>query len=176
MFSIEQAKQMAAKLKASLALREHKISYSIALEMVAHQLGFRDWNTAAATLSPEISPSQIHFNTSIPILRIFDVRKAQEFYLEFLSFSVEFEHRFEPNLPLYMGITRGGLQLHLSEHHGDASPGATIFIPMTNIALFRDELHGKQYGYGRPEIIKQDWGDVMEVHDPFGNRLRFCQS
>lgn len=176
MFSIEQAKQMAAKLKASLALRDHKISYSTALETVSHQLGFRDWNTAAATLPQQISQSQIHFSKPIPILRIFDVRKAQEFYLEFLSFSVEFEHRFEPHLPLYMGIAREGLQLHLSEHHGDASPGATIFIPVKNIALLRNELHGKHYGYGRPEIVKQDWGDVMEVHDPFGNRLRFCQS
>ncbi|MFE4108845.1 glyoxalase superfamily protein [Kosakonia sp. YIM B13611] len=175
MFSIEQAKQMAAKLKASLELREHKLSYSTALETVAHQLGFKDWNTAAATLPPQIPQSQIQFSKPIPILRIFDVRKAQEFYLEFLSFSVEFEHRFEPGLPLYMGIAREGLQLHLSEHHGDASPGATIFIPLNNIALLRDELHGKQYGYGRPEIVKQDWGDVMEVHDPFGNRLRFCQ-
>ena len=176
MFSIEQAKHMAAKLKASLALHEQTISYSTALEMVSHQLGFRDWNTAAASLRPQVPESQIQFSKSIPILRIFDIRKAQEFYLEFLSFSVEFEHRFAPDLPLYMGIVRDGLQLHLSEHHGDATPGATIFIPMNNIALFRKELHDKHYGYVRPEIIKQDWGEVMEVHDPFGNRLRFCQS
>ncbi len=176
MLSIEQAKQMAAKLKSSLELRDHKISYSTALETVSHQLGYRDWNTASATLSPQVLEPKIHFSKTIPILRIFDDRKTREFYLEFLSFSVEFEHRFEPELPLYMGIIREGLQLHLSEHHGDASPGATIFIPMQNIALFRNELHRKQYGYGRPEIVKQDWGDVMEVYDPFGNRLRFCQS
>lgn len=90
MISIEQAKQMAAKLKASLELRDHKISYSIALETVAHQLAFRDWNTAAATLLPQISPPQIYFSKPIPILRIFDVRKALAFYLEFLSFNVEF--------------------------------------------------------------------------------------
>ncbi|MEN4708721.1 glyoxalase superfamily protein [Pantoea agglomerans] len=24
--------------------------------------------------------------------------------------------------------------------------------------------------------MKQDWGDILEVFDPFGNRLRFCQS
>ncbi|MGC0807848.1 hypothetical protein WKH24_01140 [Pantoea agglomerans] len=24
--------------------------------------------------------------------------------------------------------------------------------------------------------MKQDWGDILEVYDPFGNRLRFCQS
>lgn len=176
MLSIEQAKQMAAKLKASLELQDYKISYSTALETVSHQLGYRDWNTASATLPAQIPESQIHFSKTIPILRIFDERKAREFYLEFLSFGIEFEHRFAPDLPLYMGISRDGLQLHLSEHHGDASPGATIFIPMHNIALFRNELHRKQYGYGRPEIVKQDWGDVMEVYDPFGNRLRFCQS
>ncbi|XXD10113.1 glyoxalase superfamily protein [Klebsiella sp. R445] len=176
MLSIEQARQMAAKLKNSLELRDHKISYSAALETVSHQLGYKDWNTAAAALRPQIPQSQIHFIKPIPILRMFDERKAREFYLGFLSFSVEFEHRFEPNLPLYLGIVREGLQLHLSEHHGDASPGATIFIPMQNIELFRNELHGKQYGYGRPEIVKQDWGDTLEVYDPFGNRLRFCQS
>lgn len=176
MLSIELAKQMATKLKKSLEQREHRISYSAALETVSHQLGFKDWNTAAAALPAQTPQPEIHFIKPIPILRMFDERKAREFYLDFLSFSVEFEHRFEPGLPLYLGIVREGLQLHLSEHHGDASPGATIFIPMQNIALFRNELHEKQYGYGRPEIVKQDWGEVLEVYDPFGNRLRFCQS
>lgn len=177
MLSIEQAKQMAAKLKSSLEMRSHKISYSAALETVSQQLGYKDWNTASAALLPPVVPQpQIHFIKTIPILRMFDERKAREFYLEFLSFSVEFEHRFEPNLPLYLGIARDGLQFHLSEHHGDASPGATIFISVQNIELFRDQLHAKQYGYGRPEIVKQDWGDILEVYDPFGNRLRFCQS
>lgn len=176
MLTIELAKQMASKLKTSLDLRDHKISYSAALETVAHQLGYKDWNTAEAALPSQAPQPKIHFIKPIPILRMFDERKAREFYLEFLSFSVEFEHRFEPNLPLYLGIVREGLQVHLSEHHGDASPGATIFIPMHNIELFRNELQEKQYGYGRPEIVKQDWGDVLEVYDPFGNRLRFCQS
>lgn len=176
MSSIEQAKHMAAKLKSSLALRDLHISHSAALETVAHQLGYRDWNTASATLPAHIPSSTVSFIKTIPILRIFDERKAREFYLDFLSFSIEFEHRFEPGLPLYMGIVRNGLQLHLSEHHGDASPGATVFIPVQSIQLFRDELHEKNYHYGRPEIVKQGWGSVMEVHDPFGNRLRFCQS
>lgn len=40
MLSIEQAKQMAAKLKSSLEMRGHKISYSAALETVSQQLGY----------------------------------------------------------------------------------------------------------------------------------------
>jgi hypothetical protein len=33
-------------------------------------------------------------------------------------------HRFAPDLPLYMQVSRDGSVLHLSEHHGDCSPGA----------------------------------------------------
>lgn len=117
----------------------------------------------------------ISFEKSIPIFRMFDERKAREFYLGFLGFSVEFEHRFEPDLPLYMGISRNGLQIHLSEHHGDACPGATLFVPVHNIELLRDELKQKHYGYGRPDIVQQDWGEILEVCDPFGNRIRFCE-
>lgn len=117
--------------------------------------------------------SDIRFTRAIPILRIFDEVKAREFYLDFLGFNVEFEHRFEPSLPLYMGIERAGLNLHLSEHHGDACPGSTVYVPMLNIEGFRDELLARQYGYARPGIEEMPWGKIMEVHDPFGNRIRF---
>ncbi|MEN4752944.1 glyoxalase superfamily protein [Pseudomonas sp. Ps21-P2] len=176
MFSIEQAKQMAKRLRASLEARNQEASHSTALELVAHQLGFNDWNTASAMLPYELAQPVISFDKAIPILRMFDEAKARQFYLDFLGFSVEFEHRFEADLPLYLGISRNGLQLHLSEHHGDASPGSTVFVPMQNIELLRDELQGKRYGYGRPDIVQQDWGQVLEVYDPFGNRIRFCQS
>lgn len=175
MLSIEHAKQMAKRLRADLAKSNQDISHSTALELVAHQLGHKDWNTASALLTHEVAPAGITFDKSIPILRSFDETKAREFYLDFLGFSVEFEHRFEADLPLYLGITRNGLQLHLSEHHGDASPGSTVFIPMQNIELLRDELQAKRYGYGRPDIVEQGWGKVLEVYDPFGNRLRFCE-
>lgn len=58
----------------------------------------------------------------IPVLRMFDVGKAREFYLGFLGFAVDWEHRFEYGMPLYMQISREGCALHLSEHHGDACP------------------------------------------------------
>ena len=175
MFSIEQAKRMAATLRAQLASRDVTLTHSSALEIVSQQLGFKDWNTASAKLSPQSACADPAFEKSIPILRMFDERKAREFYLDFLGFSVEFEHRFEADLPLYLGISRNGLQLHLSEHHGDASPGATLFVPMSNIEALRDELQQKKYGYGRPEIVSQAWGKVLEVYDPFGNRIRFCE-
>lgn len=176
MLSIEQAKQMAKRLRAALESRDQAMTHSAALETVAQQLGYKDWNTASAMLPAAKPESAITFDKAIPILRIFDETKAREFYLDFLGFSVEFEHRFEADLPLYLGISRNGLQLHLSEHHGDASPGSTVFVPMHNIELFGEELLSKRYGYGRPSVMQQDWGKVLEVYDPFGNRIRFCQS
>jgi len=175
MFSIDQAKQMAKTLRATLQGREHEVSHSTALEMVAQQLGYKDWNTASALLAQPAISDAIRFDRAIPIIRSFDEAKAREFYLDFLGFSVEFEHRFEADLPLYLGIVRNGLHLHLSEHHGDASPGATVFVPMQGIEALRDELLAKRYGYGRPQIVEQGWGKVLEVYDPFGNRIRFCQ-
>ncbi len=73
----------------------------------------------------------ITFQQTTPILRIFDVSKAREFYVDFLGFQVDWEHRFEEGLPLYMQVSRGNLVLHLSEHHGDACPGAAIFVTMS---------------------------------------------
>lgn len=176
MSSIAHAKQMAKRLRASLASQHHEISHSAALELIAHQLGFKDWNTAAAMLPADVPMQQVDFDRPVPILRMFDEAKAREFYLDFLGFGVEFEHRFAADLPLYLGIERAGLKLHLSEHHGDASPGSTVFVPMRGIEALRDELLAKGYRYGRPDIVEQDWGRLLEVHDPFGNRIRFCQS
>lgn len=113
---------------------------------------------------------------AVPILRIFSEDKAREFYLDFLGFTVDWEHRFDPALPLYLQIHRDALVLHLSEHHGDATPGSTVFVRLDDIAALHAELNAKQYGYARPGLNEQDWGTTMEVTDPFGNRLRFCES
>lgn len=117
----------------------------------------------------------VSFLDCAPILRSFDEAKAREFYCDFLGFTVQFEHRFAPDLPLYMSVARAGLTLHLSEHHGDASPGTTIFVRMAGIREYQRELSEKRYRFGRPGLENLDWGLQMEVHDPFGNRIRFCE-
>ncbi len=70
----------------------------------------------------------IAFQRTIPILRIFSVEKAKEFYLGYLGFALDWEHHFDENTPTYMQVSRGGLTLHLSEHHGDCCPGSTVFV------------------------------------------------
>lgn len=115
--------------------------------------------------------------TVTPILRIFDEAKTREFYLGFLGFTVDWEHRFEPGLPLYLQVSRGACVLHLSEHHGDCCPGAALRIDVDDIDSLHAELAGKQYGYARPGIDDTPWGArELSVKDPFGNRLTFTQS
>jgi catechol 2,3-dioxygenase-like lactoylglutathione lyase family enzyme len=111
---------------------------------------------------------------AIPLLRIFSVEKAREFYLDYLGFAVDWEHRFELQAPLYMQVSRHGLVLHLTEHHGDCCPGATVFVRATGLLGLHAELQSRNYPYLRPGIEHAPWGaDVLEVMDPFGNRLRF---
>jgi catechol 2,3-dioxygenase-like lactoylglutathione lyase family enzyme len=118
----------------------------------------------------------VHFARAIPIIRIFSEEKAREFYVDFLGLTVDWEHRFEENFPLYMQVRRSDLILHLSEHHGDATPGSTIFVPMQDIDPFHAELQRKHYKYGKPGVEPLPWGRVLETVDPFGNRIRFCES
>jgi catechol 2,3-dioxygenase-like lactoylglutathione lyase family enzyme len=114
------------------------------------------------------------FHPVTPILRSFDEGKAREFYLDWLGFKVDFEHRFEPSLPLYMGISRGDCKLHISEHHGDGSPGAAIRILVDELEAFHAEVTAKKYKNYRPGLQDQEWGTrEMVVQDGAGNRLIF---
>lgn len=112
-----------------------------------------------------------------PIFRIFDEAKAREFYVDFLGFSVNWEHRFEPGMPLYMQVSRGECLLHLSEHHGDCCPGAAARVQVDELDAFAAELQSKDYKHSRPAIHQMPWGTRdLSVHDPFGNRLTFTDA
>lgn len=113
---------------------------------------------------------------TIPVLRMFDVAKALEFYIGYLGFRVDFEHRFHENAPLFMGISRDGQTLFLSEHHGDGTPGSHVVIDTSGLEDLHRELVAKNYGYMNPGIQAQEWGTrEMIVVDPFNNRLIFSE-
>ena len=110
-----------------------------------------------------------------PILRSFDEAKARAFYVDWLGFAVTFEHRFGPDMPLYLGLERDGVALHLSEHHGDTTPGTRVRIAVTGITAFYDELCARPHAGMRPgPPVSQDWGERdLTLTDPFGNRITF---
>lgn len=110
----------------------------------------------------------------VPILRIFDEAKAREFYLDFLGFRVDWEHRFEPGSPLYAQISKDACVLHLSEHSGDGTPGTFVRVEVTGIDAFCALLNEKRYRYARPGVMAMPWGTRdMTIADPFGNKLIF---
>ena len=112
----------------------------------------------------------------IPILRSFDEAKTREFYCGYLGFKVDFEHRFHDGAPLYMQVSRGCARLHLSEHHGDATPGSAVRIEVEGVEELHAELAAKDYSFARPGVVDQPWGyrEVI-IKDPSGNRIIFAQ-
>lgn len=116
------------------------------------------------------------FSKTVAILRIFEEAKAREFYVDFLGFVVDWEHRFEDGAPLYMQISKDACVIHLSEHYGDACPGASVRIETTDLDGFQQHLAEQKYKYGRPGAPQETpWGTrEVAIKDPFGNRLVFA--
>jgi hypothetical protein len=50
-----------------------------------------------------------------------------------------------------------------------------VFARTEDLLALERELLDKQYSYSRPQAERVDWGLQMQIRDPFGNLLRFCQ-
>lgn len=111
-----------------------------------------------------------------PVLRMFDPEKARAFYVDYLGFKVDWEHRFEPTMPLYMQASRGNALIQLSEHHGDGTPGSLIRIRVEDIDALHAELAAKEYAFARPRVELMPWGlREISISDPSGNRVIFYE-
>ena len=62
-------------------------------------------------------------------------------------------------MPLYLQVSLKEAVIHLSEHHGDASPGSAIRIEMENLIEYHASLTKKNYRYARPGIEDMPWGN-----------------
>lgn len=111
-----------------------------------------------------------------PILRIFDIDVAHNFYMEYLGFHIDWQHKFADNFPLYLQISKDDCIIHLSEHFGDASPHSAIRIYWENLDALHTELIQKNYKYAKPQVEKTDWETLeLSITDPFSNRLIFWE-
>lgn len=99
----------------------------------------------------------------IPILRVSNADRAVAWYQQ-LGFGKDWEHRFEPELPAFVSISRGHARIYLSEHLGDGQPGTLLYLRHSTL----DDL-ARLLG---AEISDVDWGRELRVEDPDGNRLR----
>jgi len=114
--------------------------------------------------------------TIIPVFRIFDYNKTIEFYINWLGFKIDWEHRPE-NVPLCMQVSLHDVVLHLSEHHGDCCPGGKVLVnDFKELETYHTQLLAKNYTFNRPGLEKTPWDKSnisVTVIDPFGNRLIF---
>lgn len=168
------AKLAARILRREMTARGVDLTHGEALELVAHQLGYRDWNTAAARLTPQTDST---LGAPVPVLRVQDADHAVSFYTELLGFTELWRHRFEPGLPLYVRIRRGDAELDLSEHYGDGTPGSVVWIPVSDAAALREELLPRLETRQRPGLDRNaPGGPTFTVIDPYSNTIRFCQT
>jgi uncharacterized glyoxalase superfamily protein PhnB len=126
--------------------------------------------------SPDIDTLSV--TKTIPMFRFFDKKKATEFYVDWLGFSVDWEHSFsEGKPPIYMQISKSGMVIHLTEHHGDCTPGAKAFIECSGLREYHKRLIESKYAYNAPGLETAPWKSLcMEVVDPFGNKLLFSEA
>jgi catechol 2,3-dioxygenase-like lactoylglutathione lyase family enzyme len=109
----------------------------------------------------------------VPTLRITDYARSRAFYVEGLGFHLDWEHRFEPHLPVFMQVTRDGLTLYLSQH-GDCQAGGLVHLYVPNVDEWYAELRRKPISVKQPPT-DEPWGNRdMNVMDPDGNQLRIC--
>lgn len=120
---------------------------------------------------------QGEFGNAVPILRITSVEDAYDYYVGVLGLQIDWEHRFDPGMPLYAQLSRSGLVLHLSEHAGDGTPGAAVWVSVPDVEALRDEFLERLDEDGSIGEIDRDapGGPMFEAVDPFDNRLRFAQ-
>jgi catechol 2,3-dioxygenase-like lactoylglutathione lyase family enzyme len=194
-------KTMARVLRAEVHDRHAvDLTHSQCLEIVARQLGADSWNVLAATLHHDdaadgdpaapastSSPELRRYawgaaSTTIPVMRVFSVDAAKEFYVDFLGFTLDFGGPAGgPGTPFYGQVTRQATTLHLTEQAYDPRPGTTVLIQMTGLQALWEELNERREtvlvwgpAVWVPDIEVVPWGaHTLTIPDPFGNHLRF---
>lgn len=100
----------------------------------------------------------------VPFLRVSDAEASAAWYAR-LGFTVEWRHRFEPGLPLFISISNDEARIFLSEHTGDARPDTLLYVYVDDVdsiaAEFGERVHTAEYGMRE-----------LDLTDPDGNRLR----
>ncbi len=113
---------------------------------------------------------------AIPTFKIREYQAAIDFYINFLGFEIDWEHRFGLNEPVYMQISLNGLALHLSENKRFIE-NVIVFVDTVNIKAFQQQLQERNPTVKIQEVLKTNWQTLqLEIQDPFGNLLRFNEN
>lgn len=120
--------------------------------------------------------TKVSMKSAVPIVRSLDEQKAKAFYVDYLGFNIDGEHRFDEGMPLYMMLSRDGCLLHVSEHAGDCQSGGAVRIETTRLKDYYEELLERCSEKVSPQMKKVPWGFMeLRLTDPFGNQIIFCE-
>jgi catechol 2,3-dioxygenase-like lactoylglutathione lyase family enzyme len=143
-------------------MSERSMGYAAAraelLASAAHRKG--------STVSNQSNESTTIVEENIPYLRVSDARAAAAWYRR-LGFQTEWEHKFGPDFPTTISVARNGrpgTRLFLSEHTGDASPNALVYVRVIDVEAVAVEFEA--------EIQDNGWAREVWLTDPDGNRIR----
>ena len=124
-------------------------------------------------------PQDVRFDGSIPVIRMLDEAKARAFYIEYLGFEIDWEHRSDPSSkasPLYMQIHLGKAMLHLNGHAESEAPTTEVRIPVHGLETYCEYLRSKTASGDMPTIVDPRYegkGTDLNLCDPSGNLLVF---
>ena len=105
-----------------------------------------------------------------------DYWQALDFYLDYLGFKMDWEHRFGEDEPVYMQISKNRMKLHLTENERFQT-GNIIYVDTRGLKSFHRQLLRRDPKRTPIEIMETKWGTLqVEIEDPFGNLLRFNQN
>lgn len=102
--------------------------------------------------------------TVVPFLRVADAEASATWYAR-LGFEIEWRHRFEPHLPLFISLSSGEARIFLSEHAGDARPDTLLY-------LFVEDVDAVAAEFGVAVELAPYGVRETQIQDPDGNRLR----
>ncbi|GAB3585412.1 glyoxalase superfamily protein [Hymenobacter daeguensis] len=112
-----------------------------------------------------------------PVFLIHDGPQALAFYIDWLGFHIDWEE--QPNRErTYLQISRHDVLLHLSNSPADSAAGATVRVEVRGLPAYHRQLLNHAAPPMRPSLGPAYWNSrvlEMEVLDPFGNRLIFCE-
>ncbi|WPR77751.1 glyoxalase superfamily protein [Algoriphagus sp. NG3] len=111
----------------------------------------------------------------IPILKIVDVIRAKEFYVDMMGFEVEWEKKSDEKSSIYMILSYKHIILYFTDYDEVASE-SSVFIEFSGLKEYQGFLLERKAEYMIADLNMTPWESLsMEVVDPFGNKLLFCE-
>lgn len=112
-----------------------------------------------------------------PVLLMFDYAAALAFYVDWLGFRIDWEEQPGRNRT-YVQLSRAEVVLHLSSSPADGCAGTTVRLDIKGLPAYHRRLTSTDQPPMQPTLAPAYWNNrvlEMEVTDPSGNRLIFCE-